>query len=75
MCVWLQAALQAGLGRAVSNVVTAVMEECVTLQLETVPVVWAGLVHAAKKVSQLDICSLLLYIYDELLHAKAKHGD
>lgn len=44
-----RAALQAGLGRTVSNAVAAVMEECVTLQAETVPVVWAGQVNTATK--------------------------
>lgn len=42
-----RAALQAGLGRIVSNAVTAVMEECVTLQVATVPAVWAGQVNTA----------------------------
>lgn len=45
-----QAAFQAGLGLTVSNAVTAVTAPCVTLQLETVPAVWAGWVHTAMKV-------------------------
>lgn len=51
VCVWPQAALQAGLGRIVSNAVTAVMEECVTLQVATVPAVWAGQVNTATEVT------------------------
>lgn len=46
-----QTALQAGLGRTVSNAVTAVMAVCAMLQLETVPAASAGPVHTAIKVT------------------------
>ena len=51
VCFLPQAARQAGLGRTVSNAVTAVMAECVTLRPAIVLAVWAGLVHTAIKVT------------------------
>lgn len=50
ICVWPQAALQAGLGQTATNAVIAVMEDCVTLKAVTAPVAWAGLVNAATQV-------------------------
>lgn len=52
----LKAALQVGLAQTVTSVVTAIMVPCVTLSVETVPVVWAGLAHAVtQNVPQADL--------------------
>lgn len=61
VCFPPQAALQAGLGRTVSDAVTAVMAECVTLQPATVPAVWAGLVLTARKVTALTLNLFLVF--------------
>lgn len=71
MCVRPQAALQVGLAQTVTSVVTAIMVPCVTLSVETVPVVWAGLAHAVTQVTTLTLLCFISKCYSPELFAPA----